>query len=46
MIWCCGLQFLPVPIPSKRDSTLMPDFGLFGGCTCGVTLFTEKRAET
>jgi hypothetical protein len=46
MIWCCGLEFLPVLIPSKRDSTLMTDFGLFGGGTGGVTSFTEKRAET
>jgi len=30
----------------KGDSTLMPDFGLFGGGTGGVILFTEKRAET
>jgi hypothetical protein len=32
-------------IPSKRDSTLMPDFGLFGGGTGGVISFVEKRAE-
>jgi hypothetical protein len=40
------LLFLPVLIPSKRDSTLKPDFGLFGGGTDGVILFAEKRAET
>jgi len=47
MSWCCGLEFLPVLIPSKRDSTLKPDFGLFGdGGRVGVTSFFEKRAET
>jgi len=46
MNWCCGLQFLPVLIPSKRDNTLNPDFGLDGDGTGGVILFTEKRAET
>jgi len=46
MGWCCGLQFLPVLIPSKRDSTVKPDFGLFGGGTRGVTTFFVKRADT
>jgi hypothetical protein len=40
MSWC-----LPVLIPSKRDSTLKPDFG-FGGGTGDVTSFIEKSAET
>jgi hypothetical protein len=44
MSWCYGLEFLPVLIPSKRDSTLKPDFGLVGG-TGGVALFIEKSAE-
>jgi hypothetical protein len=38
--------FLPVLIPSKRDSTLKADFGLDGGGTGDVTSLTEKRAET
>ena len=37
---------LPVLIPSKRDNNLMPDFGLVGGGTGGVTSFFDKRAET
>ena len=42
-----GLEFLPVLIPSKRDSTLKPDFGLFGdGGRSDVASFFEKRAET
>ena len=46
MSWCCGLKFLPILIPSKRDSTLNPDFGFDGDGTGGVTSFIEKRAET
>jgi len=46
MSWCCGLEFLPVLIPSKRDSTLNPGFGFDGGGTVRVTSFLEKRVET
>jgi len=46
MSLCCGLEFLLVLIPSKGDSTLIPDFGLFGGGTGCVKSFIEKKAET
>ena len=47
MSWCSGLESLPVLIPSKRDSTLNPDFGFDGGGggTAGGNPFIKKRAE-